>query len=364
MIIRVMLGLAAVTLGLGSLVMTTWFASTLGDGVIEYLWIAVALAAGVLKLTLPPAWVGLTWRASMALIISWVFALVIDSSFQGGFISMTRETTTGHLLAVEKARDDQAKRVTDAVERLAKVPEPRPIEQIKADLENAKSHTKNCRGRRAEKPSCVLIASLEREEATAAARARLAAELDTERLKYAAMPEVIVYPEAHRIGNALRSAGLTITDGAVSTVLQFILVMFFEIASVTCFKRALIPVSPPVPRPGYYRPPEPSPPAYAALPPAARRATRSREPAGSQAPAVLAALANAAGGNGPASMRRAGDGSVYFSQRAASKELRLPQRALADALRVLEAGGRITLGTSPNGTVVRVVGGGLSLAKG
>lgn len=354
--VRVMLGLIALILGGGSLAMSVLFAMSMPGGqYATYLWVAVAVGACLAKLTAPAAYRDKPWKSSLGLRALFVIALIIDSSFTGGFTATTRDAFTGGLVEKDRERQAQVDKVADAKRTLDAAPLARAIEIIEADLASARRLTRGCRAgtKEAQNETCAAIAGYEREKANVEVKARLQHEYESASDRLSAMPEVIVYPEAHRIAKTLRTMGLdAASDERVSLFLSLLMVLLFEIGSVAAARAALTK--------GTSRPLlAPSSPPNAARPDARRRTPThggtSRHSV-DHSPVVLAALSDAARGKPVPGIQKDPSGALHLSQRALHQHLNVPARALAAAINSLEATGRAHVAKGPGGTAVKLIG--------
>lgn len=331
--------------------MSVMFAAAMPGGeYASYLWIAVAVGACLAKLTAPAAYHKTPWRSSLGLRALFVIALIIDSSFTGGFAATTRDTLTGALAEKDRERQAQVERVAEAKRALDAAPAVRAVEIIEADLLSAKRLTRGCRAgtKEAQSETCLSIAGYEREKANVEVKTRLQHEFNDASDRLAAMPEVIVYPEAHRLAKTLRTIGIeSASDERVSLFLSLILLLFFEVGSVSAARAALSKgTSKPLQAPS--------------SPPIAARSPRPApvKPRGNvdHAPVVLSALSDAAGGKPIPGIQRDPSGALHLSQRALHQHLKVPARALAAALKSLEATGRAQVAKGPGGTAVKLIG--------
>lgn len=352
--VRAMLGLIALILGGGSLAMSVLFAMSMPGGqYATYLWVAVAVGACLAKLTAPAAYRDKPWKSSLGLRALFVIALIIDSSFTGGFTATTRDAFTGALVEKDRERQAQVDKVADAKRALDAAPPARAIEIIEADLASARRLTRGCRSgtKEAQNETCTAIAGYEREKANVEVKERLQHEYESASDRLSAMPEVIVYPEAHRIAKTLRTMGLdAATDERVSLFLSLLMVLLFEIGSVATARAALTKgASKPLMAPS----------SLPSAAPARRTSRVSAAPARpnvDHSPVVLAALSDAATGKAVPGIQKDPSGALHLSQRALHRHLNVPARALAAALNSLEATGRAHVAKGPGGTAVKLIG--------
>lgn len=347
--VRAMLALIALALGAGSAAMSLVFASTLGTGWIQLLWMVVAGAACATKLTFPAAWARKGFRASIMLYLVFAIALVIDSSFTGGFTATTRDALTADKAKQANIRNELKDRSDKAKQALDVTPAGRGKELIAADLEAARRLTRGCKAgtNEAKGEACANVSALEKALAQNAERARLQSEYDEANARFEATPEVIVYPEAHRLAGTVRQIGWpNVTDEGVSLFLSLLLVLFFELGSVTAARAALL------------KDVAKSEVSLNSHPRVARTPRQAPKPRSNtdHTPAVLAALSAAAAGKSVPGIQRDTNGTLHLSQRALHEHLRVPQRALRSAIVSLENAGRAHVAKGPGGTAIKLLG--------
>jgi hypothetical protein len=337
--------LAVLGASLGMTASRIWH--TGGKGWTLAIWMSAGLGAAGLKVMLGvllhdrklPGWY------SVAAI--WAICFAFDSQQLSGFASATKDAGTLELKAKAAHRTKLEAAVRDKRAALDKQAPTRAAEVVRATLDTAKREAGRCDASRAYMDACQKLAAAEGENATVIARARLVSELEEAQRAVEQEPEVIVYPEARRVGGVLRSLGFDASDERIAGLLALVFVLLADFAPIVAIRAAMQPIpEPPAPA----APRTPRTPARAA-PNAPAVPTKPSPHAG----AVHAALKQAASGNATPGVSIRADGSLCFAQRSIAGALQLSPRAFKDALDDLAARNVVAYRATKSGTVVTAV---------
>jgi hypothetical protein len=317
----------ALVLVAASLAMTLTFAHSLLPAPWCWLFVVVFGSVAALKFLYAIRVHQVGWISGAAVI--WAGCFVADTVMVSGFILTAREAVVGERRAAAATRDELVTRV--AALRSQTATEPRPRETVAAALGTAERTAGNCGPSRANTDACLSLAGFRDEMAAVTAYERRRTELAAAVAKLDAMPAVVVYPEAHRIAQTIRTNYPTVTDEAVSAAMWLLFALIVDLVPIAVLFSAAA-------RFGERPPPSNS------RRPAAAPAT---PPPASDETLVLHVLRNMAA--------QSRDGHARAPLRTLAVAANLPVSRVQAALAVLAAAHKIEPKSTKRGQIVRVI---------
>lgn len=315
-----------------SLVMTFVASSSLAPAPYNWLFVAVFMSLACIKF-LYAIRVHTSGLLSFATLI-WLFCFCVDSVMLANFATLTRDAITSERRDQASAR---AALVADIARLTADVERERPSREreiVDADVATAAAAAGTCGHGRAHTDVCQKLAALRAEAARVDAHTRKLATLKSARERLASAPEIVVYPEVHKLASMLRSVWSGLTDEAASAGLWLLVAIAVDVIPVAVIFDASRRIAPR--RVPATDAPTPATPATPATPVEPEK--RDAEPVDvSDAARVLAELVRAA----------AGGDHVMTSLRSLAASLDVSARRVSAALDCLRRAGRISV-TSDN----------------